>query len=589
MSRKTLKTCLIGALLISFSMTAGCGPAPGNKRNNSPAIASGKDSQADKPARFDSRTDDLRPENRVRAELMFYIMVGEIAGQRKRYDIAAKSYLKAAMLSSDPEIAKRATRIAVYARDLVTARKAASRWSQLQPRSTGPHRFLVALYIRMKNAPAAIRHLKQIVRLSPSQDEGFDQIARILAREKDKTMVMKVMAGLMKSYHRNAFAQFTYARLAVRFQEYALAEKLLVRTLKLRPDWVRARTVYAAVLMKLGKAGPALVEMKKLVRAKPESRKLRLAYARLLAEARRYRESRAQFERLLKKNPRDASLLYGAALLGIESKQYRVAKRYLKRLLKTRQLAGTAEYYLGVVAEQRKRYAEAIRWYKRVDRGERVTEAKIRIAIVMSKRGEVEAARKQIYRIPARTNRMRVRLMMVEAEILKEAGRRQDAMSVLDHALKKFPGHKDLLYARAMLAEKMDRLDILERDLRAILKREPNNVHALNALGYTLADRTSRVNEALSYIRKAYRLSPNEPAVIDSMGWVYYRLNQKRKALGYLRRAYQLERDPEIAAHLGEVLWQNGNRSEARRVWNKALKDDPDNQILQKTMKRFLK
>lgn len=587
MNIKIPRFIIIGLLLAGFSMTAGCGTNLHRRAAGDIPAAPAAGDEGAGPLQFGSSA-DLRPGVRRRAEIVYYLLIGEIAGQRKRYDIAARSYLKAALISSDPRIARRAMRIAVYARDLESARKAASRWSQLEPRNTGPHRFLVTLYLRLKQPAPAISHLQRLLDLEKDRKRAFEKIYQLLGRARNRDIARQVMDGLLRYYPRDPWAHFARARLAVLHQDFARAENLLAGVLKRKPDLLQARILYAGVLIKRGKTDVALQQMKRLVDRHAASRQLRLAYARLLAEARRYRESRAQFEYLLRKTPANTTLLYGAALLGIESRQYDQAEHYLKRLLATGGMPDTARYYLGVVAEQRKRYTEALKWFRQV-KGNRRIDAAIRIAVVMSKRGEIEAARRQLYRIPARNARLQTRLLMVEAEILSRAKRYKDAMAVLDHGLKRHPGHLDLLYARALLAEKMNRLDITERDLRKILEKKPDDVQALNALGYTLADRNQRLPEALGYIRKAYRLSPNEPAVIDSLGWVYYRLNQPRKALDYLRRAYRLEPDPEIAAHLGEVLWRIGRRQEARRIWHKARRRHPDNKVLNKTIRRFLK
>jgi tetratricopeptide (TPR) repeat protein len=207
----------------------------------------------------------------------------------------------------------------------------------------------------------------------------------------------------------------------------------------------------------------------------------------------------------------------------------------------------------------------------------------------MAKRGDLAAARKQLHSVRPTSEASAVRFFIADADLLREAGKLDEAMKVLDDALAQLPGDNDLLYARSLMAEKLGRIDQSEADLKQILASDPDNVQALNALGYTLADRTTRYKEALGYIQRALELSPDEPAILDSMGWVQYRLGNMEQAINFLRRAYKLDADPEVAAHLGEVLWVSGDRSAANQVWDKALKKDPKSKPLLDTVKRFRK
>ncbi|MBI4205092.1 MAG: tetratricopeptide repeat protein, partial [Betaproteobacteria bacterium] len=245
--------------------------------------------------------------------------------------------------------------------------------------------------------------------------------------------------------------------------------------------------------------------------------------------------------------------------------------------------------YLGQVNEERKRFEEALKWYGSVGAGEQYINAQARYAGVLSKQGRLADARKHLHQISPQNNQQHVQLTQAEAQLLREAMAYQEAFDVLGRALDKLPDYPELLYDYAMAAEKINRFDVLESNLRKLIRIRPDHAHAHNALGYTLADRNERLGEARELVETALKLAPEDPFIMDSMGWVLYRLGQIKAALSYLQRAYALRPDPEIAAHLGELLWVGGQRDEAQKVWSDVLKEHPKNEVLQNTVNRFLR
>jgi tetratricopeptide (TPR) repeat protein len=276
------------------------------------------------------------------------------------------------------------------------------------------------------------------------------------------------------------------------------------------------------------------------------------------------------------------------ALLAIEGKQFDVAEDALKRLLKTGKKLDDAHYYLGSIAEFRKKYDEAIAHFSKIENGERQIQAHFSIVSLLSRKGDPEGARDFLHQLKPTSDDLSVRIVLAEIEVLNEAKQYQEAMNIVNTGLKKHPKNNDLYYARSLLAEKLGDMKMAEQDLKNVLASEPDNAHALNALGYMLADKTRRYEEALGYIERALKKNPNEPAFIDSMGWIQYRMGNLKAAVSYLRKAFKLFKDSEIAAHLGEVLWMMGERPEAKEIWDRALKDDPGSVHLLDVMKRFL-
>jgi tetratricopeptide (TPR) repeat protein len=278
------------------------------------------------------------------------------------------------------------------------------------------------------------------------------------------------------------------------------------------------------------------------------------------------------------------------ALLAIQARDYDAAETQLKRALEIGyQDADAVRIYLGQVSEERRRFDEALEWYGSVGRGGHYIDAQVRYAGVIAKQGRLADARRHLQQVSPQNNQQRVRLAQAEAQLLRDAGEYRQAFDFLGQMLEKLPDTPDLLYDHAMAAEKVNRLDVLEANLRQLIRLQPSHAHAYNALGYTLADRNERLPEARELIEKALELAPDDPFIMDSMGWVLYRLGRHREALDYLQRAFELRPDPEIAAHLGEVLWANGQREQAQKVWNGMLDEHPQNEVLLNAVKRFVR
>lgn len=534
----------------------------------------------------------LSAENRRKSDLMFHLMAAEIAGRERHIKLAMSHYMKAIKLSRDPRVAERAARFALYAKDNKAAIIASKRWIVLDPGKAEPLRYRAILFVRTRQVEASYKQLVKYVDLLKKQKPKIKNIYRgivaMYAQERNSALAYKVMFKFFNSYQKNSEAMYAWAHYALRMKKYKQATIAVNRVLKIRPNWAEASMLYAHIQIAQGHKRKALKGMQRVVAAYPKQRNLRINYARLLSETRQYKKAREQFKILLASKPKDPNILYALALLAMESKQFVEAEQFLKKMLKTgsRQLEGN--YYLGLIAEERKRYDAAIAWLKKIKQGSsRFVDAHLRIASIMSKKGDIEAARGHLYKLTPRTKRLEIRLFLSEAEILQRAKRFKDALDVITNALSANPGHADLLYARAMMAEKIDRLDMVERDLKAIIKKNPKHTQALNALGYTLADRTRRFKEAHGYIKRAMKLAPNQAAIIDSMGWVQYRLGNYKKSIKHLRQAFKIDKNAEIAAHLGEVLWVSGSRKAARKAWGDALRIDKNNKVLRKTLKRF--
>jgi len=522
------------------------------------------------------------------ARLLYQVLLGEIAGQRGVMDVSAASYLEAALHSTDPRVAERALKISVVGKQQDLALQAARRWVQLAPDNLEARQALAALALRTGNEQEALEQFEYLVEQGRDEEGGpYHSMLVLLAREPDKQRALEVMERLTALHPGDPEVYFAYARLAVHSEDWSLADRQVAQALRLRPDWTEALILQAQIGLKQDQGELARQRMQTALQRNPDDVELRMAYARLLVDLEQFEAARAEYARLLKQRPDDGQIVYSLALLALEAGQLNEASDFFERLIELDFQTQQAYYYLGAIAEDQKQNQRAIDWYQRITGGDHWIEVQIRIARLEALDGEVAAAQERLSKLRMAQPEQAQRLFLVEGEILSQIDRHDDAYKLYSVYLESQPDDAEILYARALVAERLDRLQQAEADFRAVLKQDPDNARTLNALGYTLADRTERYDEALALIEKALAQTPDDPAVIDSMGWVLFRLGRLQEARDHLQRAYDLTGDGEIAAHLGEVLWVMGDRQAARALWEKARETSPDNRVLQDTLRRF--
>ncbi|MEM6998721.1 MAG: tetratricopeptide repeat protein [Pseudomonadota bacterium] len=528
-----------------------------------------------------------RPDIELTEDILFKVLLAEIAGQRGKIDIAVENYLDLARTTRDPVVVERATRVAIYARDNEAAYEAAQLWLELDPESPDAHQVLTVMTIRRGDVEQALHHLEVILKAYKGNlDQKIWMIANFLEREEDQATVMQLMERLMENHSSDVDAMYAFANISARMGNIERAKDLLRQLLEIKSENEAAALNYIALLQKTGETNKAIEWVEAALKKRKENFNLRIAYARLLTEVKRFDDAREQFNKLVIKEPNNIDVLYALGLLNLQINNLDEAEKHFRQLTKLKKRVFDSNYYLGRIAEERKELDEASDLYQGVHGGENYFDARVRLSLILAKQGEIQKALTNIRSIQKTKGINRLIVVQAEGEILTEQKRYQEAMSVFDKAIKE-ESHPDLLYSRAMLAEKIDRLDILEADLKAILSEDADNATALNALGYTLADRTNRYEEAYDYIKRAYELSPDDFYILDSMGWVLYRMGRLDEAVGYLQKALELRNDPEIAAHLGEVFWVMGNKKAAKDVWDTALKGTPTDDRLLEVIERF--
>jgi tetratricopeptide (TPR) repeat protein len=522
------------------------------------------------------------------SSLLYDVLLGEIAGQRGMMDISASAYMEAARSSNDPRVAERALKIAVFGKQQELALEAARRWVELAPEDLEARQALAALALRTGDQQEALEQLEYLLRHGEDHEGGpYHSTLVLLAREPDTQLALDIMGQLVARRPDDPQAHFAYARLAVHAQNWTLAAQQIEESLKLRPDWTEALVLQAQIGLKQNQGEAARQRLAAALERYPENVELRLAYARLLVDLEQFELARAEYTKLLEQRPDDGQIVYSLALLALEAGQLQQAEELFKKLLKLDFETQQAYYYLGAIAEDQKEYQRAIRWYREIEGGDHWIEVQIRMARLEALQGELDKARERLRALRVAHPAQAQRLFLAEGEILSQVDRQQDAYRLYSDYLESQPEDTEILYARALVAERLDLLRQAERDFRAVLSQDPDNARALNALGYTLADRTQRYEEARVLIEKALAQTPDDPAVIDSMGWVLFRLGHLEEARQYLQRAYDMTGDAEIAAHLGEVMWVMGDRQAARSLWKKASESEPDDPVLKDALRRF--
>lgn len=521
--------------------------------------------------------------------VLYQLLVAEMAGQRGQFDIAVANYLDAAKESRDPLVAARAARIAVFAQALEQSLEAAQIWVEVEPDNPDAHKMVAPLLLAFGRAPEALQYYERFIALSAeTEDHGFMTIANQLARDKNSIAALSVMEKLVQQHSNFHYAWLAHAQLTMRQAKLEVALKSVNKTLEMKNHWARAVIMRARILSLSGKRDEAIEYLEQERSGELEDNiSVGLSYARLLAEADQVEKSRDEFERLISLEPRNTEALYAAGVLSLQLDDHEQAEKRLKAVLRMGQRMLEANFYLGRLYEKQKDLDQALSHFLAVRHGEFYLNAQARAASILADMGKLERAREHLHSIRVSNDQEQVRIYLVEGELLRKAEKYQEALDFLSEKVELMPEDTSLRYARALVAEKLSHLELTEQDLLLIIEREPSNAQALNALGYTLADRTQRYDEALKYIERALAVQPEDAAIIDSMGWVQYRLGNHEEAIGHLRRAMELIKDPEIAAHLGEVLWDMGNRTGAIEVWEKALEDHPNHKVLIDVMKRF--
>ena len=518
------------------------------------------------------------------ADAVFEFLVAEFASQRGDTDGALSVYHRLARELKDPQIARRAVESAIRARAFGPALESATLLLELDPESTLAREIMAALLANEADLNKARDMLGSILEKTANRGPILMQLAHLLGKFPDKAAVLETTREITARYPvpESRYAVGVAALVAGKL-DVAVAEA--DAALKLKPSWEPGAVLKAQVLRKSA-PGEVVPFYQSFIAANPASQDVRMQLGRELAADRKVAEARDQFREAEKLARTDSQAPYAIGLLSLQLEDYAEAQVAFTRALKQGYREPTAIYLgMGQAAEGLKRYDEAIGWYQKVDAGDWVR-AQLKIATLIARQEGLEAGREYLRRIEPRSSEDSIQMVQVEAQLLRDAKEWKETYALLSKAVVKYPESFEILYDRAMAAERIGKLDILESDLRRVIKMKPDYAHAYNALGYTLAEKTNRLTEAKGLIETAIKLSPDDPFIMDSLGWVNFRMGEMGEALKHLHSAYNTRPDPEIAAHLGEVLWSAGQRDEAQKIWRAALSENPNHETLLAVMQK---
>jgi Flp pilus assembly protein TadD len=536
---------------------------------------------------------DPLPSVELTDDLLFRLLRAELAYQRGDWQLAYVSNMASAQQTRDPRLARRAAEIALNARQVGEALSAVRLWRELAPHADEADQFYLGLVLLEGNLADAKSALVERLQQVEPQARGLliMQIQRLLSRLKDKEAAFAMLEEIAAPYQTMYETHLALSQGAFAKGDLERAHSEARIALKMKPDLELAALMLA---QSTTERKEALQILKSFLDANPKARDARVAYAKVLLDDKQAAEAQAQLDLLLKANPDDLTILYALGVLGAQTGDFAMAEKYLTAYLQALQdhpdesrEATPALQLLAQLSIERKDYQTALKWLAQVEPGPAYFGVQIQRALLLAQLNDVEGARALLAHLKPEGQRDETQVVVAEAQILRDANRMPEALAVMTRGVARFPDDTSLLYDYAMLAERAERLDLMEPALRKVIKLAPKNQQAYNALGYAFADRNMRLPEALALIDQALKLAPEDPFIMDSMGWVQFRLGHLDRAEDYLRRAHALRPDAEISAHLGEVLWVKGEKDNALQLWREAGQKDPQNDTLKSMLTRL--
>jgi len=535
------------------------------------------------------KTEQIEVKTAIDPDVMYMLMAAELAGQRGQYAIALEGYMEAAKRVSDPRFAERAAKIAMYMRDSNKTDEAISLWLKQDPNNPTARKIAALSALRAGNKQAAVDHLSAVLKTDPA---GFEksalELASVLQRDGKSDFFYEVLDSVGEKNPDQAVVYFVQSLLAAEMKNNALAEKKVQQALNIQPDWDKALVFQAQIAVFSGDLNKAKTLLRDASLKYPENDKFKKLLAQVLIKATEYEAASEVYQGIILSNPKDAESQIALALVYLQLNRDGKAEDIFKQLLDQPEWQNQANFYLGKIEEKREHTQKALAWFDKVTEGPFVFESTISAVSLLVKDKKFDEADTRLNLLSEQFPKQKLRIILMRAGLYGQQGQYEKAFKLLTEAMAGQPDQRDLLYTRALMAERLNKLDVLEADLKKILAKYPDDAEALNALGYSLLGNAGRYADAEKYLQQALNLQPNEAVIMDSFGWLQFKLGRLEQALGYLERAYAKQQEGEIAAHLAEVLWALGRKEEARKVFGKAIKKAPEDEYLLDFKNRLL-
>lgn len=530
------------------------------------------------------------------AEFVFKYLAAEVAGQKGELGISTQLFYDLAKSSRDVRLAERAAKVAMYSKNAQAALETAKLWVELDANSTEAQQAAVQIYVINGDLDAAKPLLQKLLANTETQSNGFLYLNTLFSHQANRNNVLQLMQDLAAPYKQLAEAHFSVAQAAFQANNLSLALKESTLANQLKPHWEIAAIQQADILYSTS-PDQAISFYRNFLGDNADANDARLNLARMLIKQSRFNEAKPELVKLSKLANSNPEILVVVGLLFVQSNQLSDAEKYFLQALDSEIKNKDPIYlYLGQIAEKNKNDTEAINWYNKVEqpsinasaqKNDHYLDAKLSVANVIARNQGADLAIKMLDNLENLSDAQLGQVITAQSNILAQSKRYQESYELLGKAVANIQNSNELIYEYAMAAERVQQYTVLETQLRLLIKIKPTFAQAYNALGYSFADRNVKLEEANRLIAKALELSPGDHYIMDSMGWVQYRLGNLDKAYEYLNKAYNLQNDSEIAAHLGEVLWKQGKHDEASKIWDEGLKANPQNDTILKTIKKF--
>lgn len=516
------------------------------------------------------------------------LLVAEVAAQRDALQVTLAYYSRVGMATNDPRVLEQATRLAAYLHEHQQARKLSERWLRQEPDNQRAREIAALASISLGEPEQAALHIDRLLARDP--DAALSDLVEQARRLNTDTNepLLEALSSLVEQYPEQASLWYARALHRQKQDRPEQALKASEEALSINPEHRQALMLKGRLLAETGQNDAARKHFARLTKRFPDVPRVRMQYARQLIDTGRIDDAREQVAVLAERFPRSAQPRVSVGLYALEQNEYGLARETLTQVLDEGYRTDDMHLYLARVEKQSGHPDRAIEHYLAISGGENRLRGRVQAARLMYRHDRGDEGAELLTELRGQHPERAPSLYASQAEILRQVDRSPKAMELLNRAIAELPNERELLYARAMIAEKLGETGQAEADLRRVLEMKPGDAVALNALGYTLADHNQRLDEAEDYIDRALEQQPENPAFLDSKGWVLYRQGQPEEALEWLRRAWEQFKDPEVAAHYGEVLWQLDQRDKAREIWQRGLDENPDNDDkIRETMQRL--